>query len=1040
MQQSFHLYIRQHANNWLTASVLTHPEYACFGPSLAPLRAEITEVLAQELATGALKNRGETFFEEMERRVLELELRAVQHDRLIRVPMRFSMLVRHLKDTHEDLYEVWLPRLGQRFKIYGAENIKPWGEEVVRGHFHLSDVEELLRYQYERGERIERLDVTWHGRGGQRRSRGSASHQRQDPDMERRMGTPLAEVGVELTHEARQGRLPRAYDRGDELRQLLGILDSAQKRSTLLVGASGVGKSALVHEVAHRIALGQVPLRIQEVPLWHVSGGRIIAGMKYLGQWQERCQSIVEEIRNERGILYVDSLLELMMSGSSRSGMSVASFLLPYVQSGEITVLAESTPDALLLAEQQGANFVHALRRLPVAPFSTERSYQILQKATGRLEKEHKVSFTPEALSRALDVLARFGDADALPGSGLKLIDQMARLPQARAVEAAARGQAPRRPHGRPQLSPVDAVAAFARSSGFPQDLIDPDCLLDVASVRDFFTTRVIGQPDATELLTNLIMVIKSSLNDPERPLGSFLFMGPTGVGKTESALTLSEYLFGDRDRLARFDMSEYGYPGSASRLVGGSRGEGDLTRRVREQPFSVLLFDEVEKADPEVFDILLQVLGEGRLTDGTGRTVRFTHAIIIMTSNLGAGNQKSIGMRGAAPDRETTLAHHYREAARAFFRPEFINRVDFLVPFADLDAQAVRGIAGRMLDKALAREGFARRGITVQYEDELLDLLMEHGFDPRYGARPMKRAVEQRILIPLSRRLVLRAEQLEEQFQLYVDHGRVAVVSSRGVRGAPAPPVSGLALAHDHLWARYLRQIRVRLQDWEESALLRTLRDADQRALPQRLRRASDQVTDLEAAAGATPSLLPPDERAALAQRAEALDVELDALEWDLCLAALPEGDHIALEVEVPSLLPEALRAARELVQGWKTWAAGRGLHLEETRQGELWRLDIRGPGAYPLLCGEVGVHRLLLEEETQREVLVRDAHTGAQERGVVREVSFDPDTLWDPTTEVEISASLKELAQHLDTLLLARLCARVERLSRAAQPTPGT
>lgn len=1036
MQQSFHLYIRQHANNWLTASVLTHPEYAAFGPSPGPLRDEIASVLAQELATQALLPHGATFFEELERRVLEMELRAVQHDRLIRVPMRFSMLVRHLKDEHEDLYEVWLPRLGQRFKIYGAENIKPWGEEVVRGHFHLSDVEELLRYQYERGERVERLDVVWHGRGGQRRSRSGGGASRQDPDMMVRLDTPLAEVGVELTHEARQGRLPRAYDRDDELRQLLGILDSAQKRSTLLVGASGVGKTALVHEVAHRIAAGQVPLRLQEVPLWHVSGGRIIAGMKYLGQWQERCQNIVEEIRNERGILYADSLLELMMSGSSRSGMNVASFLLPYVQSGEITVLAESTPDALLLAEQQGANFVHALRRLPVEPFSTERSYKILQKATGRLEKEHKVSFTDPALARALDILARFGDADALPGSGLALIDQMARLPQARQVEAAVSGQPqPRRsrPHERPTLEPADAVAAFSRASGFPRDLIDPDCLLDVGSVRDFFTTRVIGQPDATELLTNLIMVIKSSLNDPERPLGSFLFMGPTGVGKTESALTLSEYLFGDRDRLARFDMSEYGYPGSASRLVGGSRGEGDLTRRVREQPFSVLLFDEVEKADPEVFDILLQVLGEGRLTDGTGRTVRFTHAIIIMTSNLGAGHQKSIGMRGAAPDQRSSLAHHYREAARAFFRPEFINRVDFLVPFADLGQQAVRGIARRMLDKALAREGFARRGITVQYEDELLDLLMEHGFDPRYGARPMKRAVEQRILIPLSRRLVLRADQLEEEFQLYVDRGRVAVLSSRGVRGAPAPPISGLALAHDHLWARYLRQIRVRLQDWEESALLRSLRDSDQRHLPQRLHQASAQVTALEAAAGATPSLLPPQERASLAQQAAALDSDLDGLEWDLCLAALPGGDHIALEVEVPSLLPEAMRAAEELVQAWKTWAPGRGLHIEETRQGPLWRLDVRGPGAQPLLRGEVGVHRLLLEEETQRELLVRDALTGAQDHSVVREISLDPDTLWDPSTEVEVSAPLKALAQHLDAFLLARLCQRVERLSQA-------
>ncbi len=745
MQQSFHLFVRQHFSGWYTASVLTHPEYAVFGPAMGPLRDELREVLAQELALGALKPRGETFFDDTERQVLELELRGVQHDRLLRVPMRFTLLLRRLEEA--DRFEVRIPVIGKRFRIAGRENIEPWSEELIRGHFHLKQVDELLKHQFERAETLERLDVVWHGSGGRRRKRRKTAQQ---AERERRFSSPLSQVGVELVAEARAGRLRRAHFRDEELRQLLAILAASQNRSLLLLGPSGVGKTALVHELAQRLATREVSERLHGIPLWHITGGRIIAGMKYLGQWQQRCLEVVQELRAERGILFADNLLELLMAGSGDRGLDVGRFLLPHVQKGELTVIAETTPDALLQAEQRNPAFVQALRRLPLAPFSSERSYRILELACGGLEKENRVEFTPQALSRALDILARFGDADALPGSGLTLIEQMAGSPDTAANAA-------RDAQGRRRLGPADAVAAFARSSGFPQALIDPDQLLDVDEVRAFFDRRIIGQPDATELLSDLVMVVKASLNDPGRPIGSFLFMGPTGVGKTESAQTLAQYLFGQRDRLLRFDMSEYGYPGSAARLVGQGLGEGELTRQLREQPFSALLFDEVEKADPEVFDVLLQVLGEGRLTDGTGRTVRFTHAIIILTSNLGARRGPAIGIRG--DDERRALALHFQEAARKFFRPELVNRIDFLVPFRELDRAALRGIARIMLDQALAREGFARRRIELSYEPEVLDLLVEQGFDPRYGARPMKRAVENLVLVPLSRFLAGGAE-----------------------------------------------------------------------------------------------------------------------------------------------------------------------------------------------------------------------------------------------------------------------------------------
>ncbi len=1022
MQQRFHLFVRQHPNDWLTVSVLSHPRYAAFGPTIGPLKEQLAEVLSHELGEGRI-SATDAVFDDIGRRSLELELRAVQHDRLIRVPMRFTLLVRPLPKAGDDVFEVRIPRLDRVFRISGADNIRPWSEEIIRGHFHLDPVEALLPYQSARGERLDEVLVTWQRPKSKAALKRAAKQARATAEEDDPFGfghtprrTPLAQVGVELVEEARAGRIPRAELRDDLIERLLGILDAPHARSLLLLGPSGVGKTALVHELAHRVAEGRAPDRLHGVPIWHVTGGRIIAGMKYLGEWQARCQAIVEEVRACRGLLFVESPYELMTAGGS-DGMNVASFLLGPMRSGEITVIAEATPDGLLLAEQSGPGFVEALRRVPVPPFEPDAARAILERAAVRLSKEHKVRFTDAGLSRALDVLARFGDADALPGSGLELMGHMARLP-------ASEGRAAQRVEDRPALGPAEAVRAFARRSGFSERLIDPDVLLDADAIQRWFEERIIGQPDATELLTNLILVIKASLDDPQRPLGSFLFMGPTGVGKTESALTLAEYLFGDRERVIRFDMSEYGYPGSAARLVGVGRQEGDLTRKVREQPFCVLLLDEVEKADGEVFDILLQVLGEGRLTDGTGRTVRFGHAIVIMTSNLGASDRRRIGLGGI--ERPHAMAQHYREAAQAFFRPEFVNRVDFLVPFAPLDAPAVRGIARRMLDAALKREGFARRGITVRPRDEVLDLLMRHGFDPEYGARPMKRAVEQRVLVPLSRRLVLRQTSRPADFELYVHDGRVAVVDSTGPAGGPCPALAGLAASHDGLWRDRIRAIRARLQQWDQSRLLHDLRAAGAEdeaalALPRRVEAARAAIVDLDPLGEA------PD-AAAVARRqqaGEAMDAILRTLEWDLCLAALETRDDITLAIDSPTLHPAGRAAAERLAAAYAAWGEARGFTVERGERDGVWQVSVAGPSAGTLLGLEVGRHRLMPEDDADRAVDLWVRAEGEAPDATVREISGD--TLWDPTAEVERPVGLDGLSAALDDFLLARLCRAV-------------
>ncbi|MCK6546152.1 AAA family ATPase [Myxococcota bacterium] len=769
MKLRFTLFVREHHTGWFTTSVLTLPMYTAYGPASSKLREELEEVLTDDLSSGTLILRGDHDLEGLERRAIAVELKAVQHGRLITVPMRFTTLVRPIGKPEAERFEVRIPRLDERFEIQGASNVEPWTEEVIRGHFRLKPVRALLEHQHDKAERIETLEITL---GAKARAKKAAvrfeggrivvdeAHQRH----------PLTAFGPDLVHEAKEGRLARASHRDAVVDALFAILASKRAPSALVVGPSGAGKTAVISELAHQLAANSPGKgdathhrrALDGTRIWHVTGMRMIAGAKYLGEWQARVAKIVDLVSAESDVLYVGNLLELVTSERSRSGLTVSQFLLPAIAAGELSVIAEATPDALAVAERFDAPFVRAFQRLPIPPLDQSLTTAVLEGAAERLAREHGVRWSKGAITAALDVVARFGDAESLPGSGLEVLGAMVRLTPADAKV-------------KRELGATDAVRAFAKTSGFPEALLDPTKRLDLDEVRAFFTSRVIGQAHALELLTNVILLLKAGLNDPEKPLGSFLFMGPTGVGKTESALTLARYLFQDEKRLVRFDMSEYGYPGAALRLVDGPGGEGELTKAVRERPFSVLLFDEVEKADPGVFDVLLQVLGEGRLTDGTGRTVKLHHTIVILTSNLGAATRDPVGFDGAA-QRAARLDKSYVEAASKFFRPELLNRIDHVVPFTPLDEASLRTIAKRLLDEALEREGLVRRGLTIERTPEVLDVLVREGWDPRYGARPMKRAVEAHVTVPLSRMLASGAAKPGSTLELCVEGGVITL------------------------------------------------------------------------------------------------------------------------------------------------------------------------------------------------------------------------------------------------------------------------
>lgn len=734
MKARFHIYIREHRTGWFTAQVLTQPSYTAHGPYLGPLLEELAEALSADLESGTLRLGAEPkhWFDGLKPHRLDLVLRAVQHERLVEVPMRF--LLAQEFDEASGQCQIWVPRIGESVRVRGEAEAMAWTEEVIRGWFYLKPVTQLLQHQYERSERLDSIEVSF----VENRVNRTSAARNQDQHKDETEAHPLTAYGLNRVAEARAGRLPKARFRDREVNQLVEILASSQAPCALLVGPTGVGKTAVVDAMAHRVASNRVPPQLSDADVWTIPGTRWLAGARFLGEWQARAQGIVETLSQEGGVLDLGPLGELIAARGQEVGLSPAQFLLPVLASGELPIVAETTPEGLAQAEQIAPALVRGFQRIDIRPLEVGRISQVMVHDARRLEKLLGVVIEPEAVDTALDIVTRFRDPSTLPGTGLALLEQMAR--HAATENKSANKASVRASHG---------METFCRDSGYPASVVDPEVRLDPEAVRAFFDDRVLGQPDACRHLANLIFLVKAGLTAPDKPLGSFLFTGPTGVGKTESALALAEYLFQDRTRITRLDMSEYGYFGAAMRLVDGPRGEGDLTRAVRGQPFGIVLFDEVEKADSGVLDLLLQILGEGRLTDGTGRTVGFEQSIVILTSNLGADDRPTVGF-GPGPSPEA----RYADAIERFFRPELVNRIDHIVPFKSLDPPTLRRLAERLLRGALEREGLVRRNLMVTATDKVLEAVQARGYEPQYGARPMKRTVEAEVVAPLARHL----------------------------------------------------------------------------------------------------------------------------------------------------------------------------------------------------------------------------------------------------------------------------------------------
>jgi ATP-dependent Clp protease ATP-binding subunit ClpC len=557
-----------------------------------------------------------------------------------------------------------------------------------------------------------------------------------DEEVERqRKKSTLKEIAVDLTEQD----LSEAYEVQDLLPRLAEALTGRNPRSVLLVGPSGVGKTALVHELVRR----RRDFGLGHTPFWATSGSRLVAGMSGFGMWQERCQDLWREASKAKAVLHMGNLMELVEVGKSEHhSQGIASFLRPYLGRGDLLVLVECTPEQLPLLERQDPHLLRVFAEVRVEEPSRERGQAILASyalhaALSRPAPRSELPIDPDAL-HVLDRLhRRYATYSAYPGRPLRFLRNLL-ADQARGV-----------------LTAGDITAAFSRETGLPLFLLEDSVRLHLAEARQWFGARVIGQAEAVDLVY-LLATVKARLTRPRKPIASLMFIGPTGVGKTEMAKALAEFLFGSRQRLTRFDMSEYADPLAVQRLIGGTiSSEGLLTAKVREQPFSVILLDEFEKADPQLFDLLLQVLGEGRLTDSAGRLADFCNSVVIMTSNLGAASyqQATPGFGDRNEVRDHAREHFVREV-QAFVRPEFFNRIDRVVPFAPLDEETILKIAHRQLELLQSRDGIRYRGVALDLAPEVSGWLARKGYDARYGARPLKRAIERELLAPLAEKM----------------------------------------------------------------------------------------------------------------------------------------------------------------------------------------------------------------------------------------------------------------------------------------------
>ena len=645
----------------------------------------------------------------------------------------------------------------------------------------------------------------------------------------------LDQFGRDLTKMAREGKLDPVIGRSTEIERVIQVLSRRTKNNPCLIGEPGVGKTAIAEGLAQHIVEGKVPETLKGKRVVSLELAAVVAGTKYRGEFEERLRKLIEEVRAAGNIiLFIDEMHTIIGAGAAEGAIDASNILKPALARGELQAIGATTLDEYRQHIERDPALERRFQPIMVGEPTKEESLEILKGLRDRYEAHHRVKITDEALSAAVNLSDRYITDRFLPDKAIDLIDEAASRVRMKAhtappnlkereeqletlrqeKEAAVKSQefelAAKLRDKEQQLrkelqdlkkeweqqqltdthsvTPEDIEQIVAAWTGIPVQQLAQEETERLLNMESILHQRVIGQEEAVEAVSRAIRRARAGLKDPKRPIGSFIFLGPTGVGKTELARALAESLFGDEDAMIRLDMSEYMEKHATARLIGSPPGYvgyeegGQLTEKVRRKPYSVVLFDEIEKAHPEVFNILLQVLEDGRLTDGKGRTVDFRNTVLIMTSNVGAREFRKQATLGFRPDDSDQtyedLKSKVLDELKRVFKPEFLNRIDETIVFHPLGEEHLSKIVALMLQELRSRlDNF---GISLEVTEEAKAFLAKEGYDPTYGARPLRRVIQRKLEDEISEKMLQGEFTQDDTIFVDAEDGRLVITKKQ--------------------------------------------------------------------------------------------------------------------------------------------------------------------------------------------------------------------------------------------------------------------